>query len=112
MLKERVDGLTVDEVADELGALPDEIRRWIENGEVALVDAIAARAGRVSEEDFRRIERHQVEVDIWRCFKDPDKFLDTRFERFGDKTPRELLAGDDADLVRDLVWQVKSGVHS
>jgi hypothetical protein len=40
------------------------------------------------------------------------KFLDTRFERFADKTPRELLASDDADLVRDLVWQIKSGANS
>lgn len=104
--------LSFEEVADEIGGLPEEIREWAESGAVELVDPASARAGRIGVEDFRRIERHQVAVDIQRCFKDPEKFLDTRFERFGDKTPRELLASDDADLVRDLVWQIKSGANS
>lgn len=111
MLKENAEWFSLEEVADELGGIPSEIRGWIERGDVALVDASSAREGRICEEDVHRIERHQVAVDIQRCFKDPNKFLDTKFERFGDKTPRELLAGDDAELVRDLVWQVKSGAN-
>lgn len=112
MLKEKVEWLSVDEAADELGGIPDEIRGWIKSGEVPLVDAAAAHAGRISDEDFQRIERHQLDVDIRRCFKDPEKFLATRFERFGDRTPRELLDGEEAELVRDLVWQIKSGANS
>lgn len=60
--KEKVDWLSVEEVADEMGGIPEEIRCWIQNGDVALVEAAAARAGRICEEDFHRLERHQVEV--------------------------------------------------
>lgn len=109
--KPAVEWLSLDEVADEVGGIPEEIREWVDNGTVALLDADAARAGRICDEDFKRIERHQVAVDIQRCFKNPDEFLDTKFERFGDRTPRELLDSDDADFVRDLVWQVKSGAN-
>ena len=104
--------LSFEDVADEIGGLPAEIREWAESGAVVLVNPASARAGCIGVEDFRRIERHQVTVDIQRCFKNPERFLDTSFERFGDKTPRELLASDDADLVRDLVWQIKSGANS
>lgn len=109
--QEAVQVLSLDDVADEVGGIPDEIRGWIENGEIALADADAARADRICEDDFRRIERHQIAVDIRRCFKEPERFLDTMFERFGNKTPGELLDGGDSDLVRDLVWQVKSGAN-
>lgn len=101
--------ISLEEAADEIGGLPEEIRVWIRSGAVVLADSAAALAGRISERDLGCIERHQVAVDIQRCVKDADKFLDTRFERFGDKTPRELLQQDDIDLVRDLVWQMKSG---
>lgn len=103
---------SLDEVADDVGGLPEEIREWVRTGAVTLEDPVCALAGRWSERDLARIERHQVTVDIQRCVKDPDKFLDTRFERFGDKTPRELLQDDDIDLVRDLVWHMKSGAIS
>lgn len=103
--------LSFEEAADEIGGLPEEIREWVHSGAVALADVASARGGRICEQDLRRIERHQVSIDIQRCVKDADKFLDTRFERFGDKTPRELLDSGDADFVRDLVWQIKSGAN-
>lgn len=102
---------SLDDVADETGGIAEEIRGWIENGDIPLVDGDAARSGRICEIDFKRIEKHQLAADIQRCFKDPNKFLNTKFERFGDRTPRELLDSEDADLVRDLVWQVKSGAN-
>ncbi|HVA50027.1 MAG TPA: hypothetical protein VNH11_26915, partial [Pirellulales bacterium] len=52
--------LSFEEAADEIGGLPEEIRDWTESGAVVLVDPASARAGRICEEDFRRIERHQV----------------------------------------------------
>lgn len=101
--------LSFDDVADEIGGLPEEIRGWVESNAMELVDRRSALDGRVCEEDVKRIEKHQIAVDIRRCFENPEAFLDTKFERLGDKTPRQLLESDDAGLVRDLVWLVKSG---
>lgn len=100
---------TLEEVADDVGGLPDEIGAWIASGELHLVDPDAAHDGQICEEDFRRIERHQIELDIRRLFENPDAFLDTPFERFDGKSPRQLLQTPDAVLVRDIVWQMKAG---